>query len=48
MSIAEIHVQPGDAVRFAARCHAALGHISGAPGYRSAKLTHSLADPARF
>ncbi len=48
VSIDEILVRPDDVARFAARCHAALSHLSGTPGCRSAKLTRSLADPARF
>lgn len=46
--IADITVHPGSATDFPAAFERGVAHLSGSPGFRSARLTRSVESPLRF
>jgi heme-degrading monooxygenase HmoA len=48
LEIADFTVLPGTEDDFAAAVHEGLAYVSDTPGYRSARLTHSVESPRRF
>ncbi len=48
LEVAEILVQPGEEEEFEAAYRAAVEHVLGSPGCRSARLTRGVENPSRF